>query len=615
MLLTDLPMDILAMLMKECPQELRPTCRLFFILHNDLYFDKMLDEMGPFVLVTLVNSKRHIINYMKSLDYWRGHLRSIISNAYELPVLNWENDLNDAEPSVINEKMNHSNVLALLNYQHLRDSWQFVYSLFKNRRLFVEYSDYQVDEPMNYMYRHVLQINKTYLLYYKKTIRLSPDIYNITCALIVNNALGLGTIKFQVLDHNTGKELLVYYPPNNISEMIPQRKLTLLDLGNFAIAPKSKESLMSHGLSYDLNDNKLVEVDIILEETGLYLKSGFTLCYIDVVAYPNKHPIKTQYSPNSTLPLPSDKWLFCYQDDHSSIEPDKVIHILLKNCYKSINKWLSLPALPPLPPKVRRMSVAESLVSFEESEESPSLAPSLMSNSSMVASTNSFLNMNVNPILVSEENEDRIRELGEKLIASAKRSKVKYDCLDSIDFHNYSKLFFSRYVCSVIPRKEKGQLHNAFSRSSLKVSGNEEGDISDYDDDATEDDEQLTASLNQSVDAADNYAKLLQRARMLSKPKGEYIQRKYKFNTIKDQREFDTQREKDIIRIESHWQRKRSELATLLDLIPSVSSNDQDTNLFQLDEHLRLIAELVQDINYWDNSPLKWKFPPLYELS
>ncbi|CDK30016.1 unnamed protein product [Kuraishia capsulata CBS 1993] len=320
--LLDLPVEITRRIMKLCPRELKGTCKSFYVMYNEMYYHRMVEEMGSGVIYTIgVHALPHIVKYVRSFDYWRGTLRKMIADYCRLPEYD-ESESRNKTP------------IDSINCTYIADSWSLVYSLFKNRRLFVEYTDYQVDEPMNYIYRHILQINKTYLLHYKKTIKISADVYNLSCGIIIQNALGLGTIKFQVVDHRTGEPLLTYYPPTNINEMLPRNKFSLLDLGNFEV---NADTYVSSDES--LVQDRLVEVDIIMEETGLYIKSGFSMCFIDVNAYPRKSG-----SDLSVSKVKKEKWLF-WTIDNQEPTPDKVINLLLRNCYKAINNGLTR-ALP-----------------------------------------------------------------------------------------------------------------------------------------------------------------------------------------------------------------------------------------------------------------------------
>ncbi|KAH3682274.1 hypothetical protein WICPIJ_006759, partial [Wickerhamomyces pijperi] len=124
-----------------------------------------------------------LVDYIRSFDYWRKTLREIASNHY---------NLKDPEHDVEVRKSMTPNEIVSCKY--IKDSWKLVYGIYKNRRLFVEYDDYQIDEPQSHLTRSLLHVNKTYLVKYRKTVQLSADIYNLSCGLIIQNALGLGSM-------------------------------------------------------------------------------------------------------------------------------------------------------------------------------------------------------------------------------------------------------------------------------------------------------------------------------------------------------------------------------------------------------------------------------------
>lgn len=331
--LLQLPSEIQFLLLELCPHELKSTCRAFYIMYNELFYEKLIEEMGITILYSIHQALPHIIAYIKSFDYWRLETRKIVSNHYMLPEFSEKETGNRRRSSTLSLSGTY---IRTLECQYIKDSWKYVYSIFKNRRLFAEHSDYHTDEPSNYVHNHVMQINKTYLLYYKKTIKLSPGIYNLSCGVIIKNALGLGTIKFQVRDHLTGNQLLSYYPPTNIKEMMPRDKFCLLNVGDFEIVYQGEESDSDSGLnlvSQFKATDKLIEIDIIMEETGLYLKSGFSICFFDLNAY-QPHLLTDRVFAEK----PRDFIFWYIENDRPS--STKVVNLLLKNCYKAIQRSL-----------------------------------------------------------------------------------------------------------------------------------------------------------------------------------------------------------------------------------------------------------------------------------
>ncbi|GME91329.1 unnamed protein product [[Candida] boidinii] len=342
--LLDLPIELKTKIFRLVPNELKLTCKQFYILENELYFEKFINEFGiKAIYILSIYVLPYIIKFIKSFEYWRSINRKIISNYFNLPTFEPNPYIRNLLPP-----------LKILNCQYIKDSWKFVYSLFKNRRLFAEYTDYEIDEPSTSgrsRSNSMIHINKTYLVKYKKTVSVSPDLYNLSCGLIIHNAIGLGTMKFQVLNTKTGEVLLNFYPPTNINEITPHNKFILLDLGNFIVPSKSKTT-------YDAKDkidndedeyDKTVEITIIMEESGLYIKSGFSICYIDINAFPkekllevaNTTDLVSMSHDKEVMKKFENKWIYWYIENQEP-RTENVINYLLKDFYKVLNESYKL---------------------------------------------------------------------------------------------------------------------------------------------------------------------------------------------------------------------------------------------------------------------------------
>ena len=157
----------------------------------------------------------------------------------------------------------------------IKDSWKYVYSLLKNKRLFAEYKDYKIDEPANYVFNHFVEVNRTYLLSYTKSMWLSPGTYNLNIGLILKHGSGLGTTKFEVKynDEDGNPVLQTFYPPTETSTIFcPRSNFALMKLGEIVI-PEAN----------DVNEhNKTRKVQVVMEEIGLYLKYWFRIFFIDI---------------------------------------------------------------------------------------------------------------------------------------------------------------------------------------------------------------------------------------------------------------------------------------------------------------------------------------------
>lgn len=266
-MIASLPIEIqVQILSSTAGSALRATNSHFYLLYNDLYFNKLVREFGEDVVQTLQKVYPWLRKYIKSLDHFRRKNREIVSKRL---------DLKDAQ---FWQQQNLP--VDVVSSKYIKDSWKYVYALFKNKRLFADYSDYRIDEPSNYIYNHYVEINRTYLLSLSKTIWLAPGKYNLNIGLVVKHGSGLGTTKFEVSFRTPQGDPVVktFYPPTNINEILPKNQFCLLKVAEFEIPriptePKGSSSAYHH--------KQLYKVQLVMEEIGLYLKSGFTIYFID----------------------------------------------------------------------------------------------------------------------------------------------------------------------------------------------------------------------------------------------------------------------------------------------------------------------------------------------
>lgn len=250
----------------------------FYILYNDLFYDKIVAGIGSKGITILISVLDEIRTYIRSLDSFRRESRTLILSRLNLPSLTIvPGKTSNANSCVLDRTVSNGGIPTELNCIYIRDSWRYVYALFKNKRFHAQYTDYKIDEPTNYIYNHFVEINRTYLLSFEKTFWLLPGVYNLTIGLVVKHGKGLGTTKFEVgLELNHPQHFVqTFYPPTNINEILPKNKFCLLKVGDFEVPQKDQDDAITDG-------NQLQKVRLVMEEIGLYLKSGFRIFFIDV---------------------------------------------------------------------------------------------------------------------------------------------------------------------------------------------------------------------------------------------------------------------------------------------------------------------------------------------
>ncbi|GMG37323.1 unnamed protein product [Ambrosiozyma monospora] len=325
--LLDLPPEILLRIFKLVPRELKLTCKRMYVFNNSYFYEKLIHEMGQSILYNIaVYDLPSLVKYVQSFDYWRKIPRELLANY---------NHLGD---HVLDREVRKGKTPSeVVSCKYVADSWQLVYSIYKNRRLFIEYSDYQVDEPDFSLRNGLLYIHNTYIVKYKKTIKLSPGVYSLSCGVVVKNALGFSSTNFKVVRSSNDEVILNYFPPTNMKDLIPQEHFTLLDAGLFTVEPKSEEERENQVI-----DSPLIDVDIIVEETGLFLKSGFVICFLDVNGC--AEPDYTRNSKGRLIPIRGPPLWIAWWADNMKPSPGMLVNKLLKDLYKSINRSLSIIA-------------------------------------------------------------------------------------------------------------------------------------------------------------------------------------------------------------------------------------------------------------------------------
>lgn len=317
-MLVKLPLEIQIKLLLMVPNSnLKFVNSHFYLLYNDLYYHKIVNTFGEATVKVIIKILPWLKPYIKSLDVFRKQARLIIAKRLQLE-----------ESPIIVHNPDFTTTVNPLNCQYIKDSWKYIYSILKNKRFYAEYCDYKIDEPSNYVFNHYVEINRTYLLSYNKVCWLAPGDYNLNIALAVKNGQGLGTTKFEVRYQELNElgetliKLQTFYPPSNINEILPKNQFVCLNVGHFVIPPPSETESRFYFKQFQSNSdhNKLRRIEIVMEEIGLYLKSGFRVYFIDI-SQPsmlfNEYDL-LYYSINET-----DYRYF--------------INILLKNLYKALN--------------------------------------------------------------------------------------------------------------------------------------------------------------------------------------------------------------------------------------------------------------------------------------
>lgn len=328
--LLDLPYEILQRIYNESPNNLKASCKFFYIMYNDYYMNMFIDRFGPEILETMVKyDYKYLIDYIKSFDYWRGTTRKIISNYYKLPM---PYDISNSD----------SITADYLNVQYIRDSWKLIYGIYVNRRIFVDYTDYKVSDN-----RTTKSIN------INTKLKLLPGLYNLSCGLIIQNSAGMSTTIFEVINNESKEKLLDYQPPYNLNELVPMHKFVLLDIGTFEVKNSKVLEITEENISNNDTDKSLkaknkqkidkcnlIDISFIVKESDVFTKSGFIICYIDINAFQEKDIIFDKV--NNKLVCKYEKYWFAWWVINDYIWSEEIVNILLKRLYKSINMSVNL---------------------------------------------------------------------------------------------------------------------------------------------------------------------------------------------------------------------------------------------------------------------------------
>lgn len=132
--LMDLPPEVLFEIFDLVPLELSRTNRFFYIMLNHYFHDRLIRDCGSNVLLWLsLHDFYAFIDYIKSLDYWRKTQRMIIARYCNLRPYQ-EVLLGKQHPEQLNK------------CEFIGDSWQFIYQIYKSRRIYFDKESCQFDE-------------------------------------------------------------------------------------------------------------------------------------------------------------------------------------------------------------------------------------------------------------------------------------------------------------------------------------------------------------------------------------------------------------------------------------------------------------------------------------
>lgn len=224
-MLSRLPAE-LKLLILELSPNLRYANTEFYILHNELFKMKTMHLIAD---PSLVKISKLLSFFSSTFDFWNGALTRLYT-----PDLNWV----------------------------------LIYSLLKNRKIFFQEHDFviqadnnnsQITETDDYVH-----MKDVHAFHYHKVAYLPNGNYNFQIALRnLEFSKGLGTTRFQLSYLN---EQFSAYPPSVIHEILPENQLSVMNLGEFTI---------------NNPENELTQVEIIIEEIGMYPKVDLLFDYLD----------------------------------------------------------------------------------------------------------------------------------------------------------------------------------------------------------------------------------------------------------------------------------------------------------------------------------------------
>lgn len=269
--------------------ELSPNLRYanteFYILYNELFKMKTLHLVGDEPLIKI---SKLLQFFSSTFEFWNGALTKL-----------YRPDLN----------------------------WVLIYSLLKNRKIFFQKEDFVIQADQNNIEQELdteyVHLQDVHAFHYHKIVLLPNGNYNFQVALRnLQSSRGLGTTRFQL---NYLDESFTAYPPSVINDILPKSQLSVMNLGEFTI---------------NNPEDALTEVEIIIEEIGMYPKCDLIFDYLDF------KPINCDYL---YYTIPGDPFK----------EYNKFVNKIEKACHLAIDEIWNHPESPDVSP-------VDSLESFNE---------------------------------------------------------------------------------------------------------------------------------------------------------------------------------------------------------------------------------------------------------
>lgn len=626
----------------------------FYMLYNDLYYNKIISTFGEDIINVIIKVLPWLKTYIKSLDVFRFTCRNIICSRLNLPY-DEEATEDRKGKNLFEHERKKIKLEENLNVAYIKDSWKYIYSLLKNKRLFAEYSDYRIDQPTNYVFQHFVEINRTYLLSYNKSLWLSPGTYNLNVGLVIKHGNGLGTTKFEVKFENDNNEVITqtFYPPTNVNDILPKKQFCLLRLGEFTIpepSPPPANPSASQEPDIEEEDEEFDEL-INVPRSNPHLShlaqrartsgndfnfnSNFNNPNFNNFNNQNTHHLHHHHSHSTLNPHQNSN---NSQSNLSNLHRNSLQNSTLNGSYMNLNSYSNLNSLG----HSRGGSISSIGNSFDFNNSRSNSLPTIISNTSLASlnTTNTVLSSNPINRSLSEEDEEEFNnnnyhpklvkvELVMEEIGLYLKSGFRIYFIDVAQptslFNEFDLLYYSvretdyRYFINIPLKnfyKALNHVQNGgkFQDTSVEHVGGVYGAGDPYEIQDEYDDEFLSQSLNESDESDIN-----KRQKSIS-VKGSnnaedkqlikysdfyynrsFIRRYFKFNTIYQRRQF-VNKYGDF---EIDWKKGENKNFNAINEIDSYSHSDL-TNLTVGPDENRACS--------YDLYGLKWKMLPLGQL-
>lgn len=231
-MISELPIELKLNLLEICcDSNLKFSSSEFYRLNNQLYKSKLACCLDLDKIDTLLSQ------FLGSFEYWNSELKELLKP---------EKD------------------------------YEFVYSIFQNRKVFFQLEDFSVEPGSEVEAAAAPETSSIYFknvsaFQYSKPVYLPNGIYNFQVGIRCKSfqTSGLGSTKFTLTNEDLGFSL-VKYPPPYIQDLIPSNRIVVLNFGQFVVQDSQFQ-----------DDRGLTKFEIRIEEMGMIPKFGFYLEYID----------------------------------------------------------------------------------------------------------------------------------------------------------------------------------------------------------------------------------------------------------------------------------------------------------------------------------------------